>query len=156
MAIKTGNTDNIKLIEGLTVAAECFGSAVIFMSLFGNVKYLILICYMNTAIELFKITHFSILNFFSDKVLQKLGYGYTFTLCLVSYAIRLGLVSVVPTPWWIIAIEFLMIGPSFALSHATIMMFVNGISSSGISISVQGIVGGLKDGFGKFFYVILY
>ncbi|KAL0125396.1 hypothetical protein PUN28_004497 [Cardiocondyla obscurior] len=67
---------------------------------------------------------------------------------MVSYAIRLGLISVAPTPWWIIPIEFLLLGPSVLLSYATIIAFVNAISSSNVSISVQGIVGGLKEGVG--------
>lgn len=88
--------------------------------------------------------------------MQKLGYGYTFTLCLVSYAIRLGLISIAPTPWWIIPIELLMIGPTFTLSNATIIMFANSVSSSGTSVSVQGIIGGIKDGFGKLSCLVLY
>lgn len=37
----------IKLIEGITIAAEAFGSVIIFMPLSGNVKYFI--CYVNEA-----------------------------------------------------------------------------------------------------------
>ncbi|XP_071581776.1 major facilitator superfamily domain-containing protein 6-like [Temnothorax nylanderi] len=82
------------------------------------------------------------------KILQKLGYGYIFTLSLTFYAIRMGLISIAPTPWWIIPAELLMLGPSFAFSHSTIVAFANAISSSGTSTSVQGIMSGMKEGLG--------
>lgn len=66
----------------------------------------------------------------------------------------MGLISVAPTPWWIIPIELLMQGPSYTLSCVIIILFANSVSSSGISTSIQGIVGGIKEGFGKFSYLI--
>lgn len=67
--------------------------------------------------------------------MQKLGYGYTFILCFVCYAIRFGLISVAPTPWWIILIDFLTLGPSFALSHTTLVAFANAVSLSATYVS---------------------
>ncbi|XP_018377515.1 PREDICTED: major facilitator superfamily domain-containing protein 6-like [Trachymyrmex cornetzi] len=116
LAIKTGYMDKIKLIEGLTVAAEAFG-CVIFLPL-------------------------------SGRILNKFGYGYTFNLSLVFYVLRLGLISIVPTPWWIVLIEFLLLGLSYTLSYVTTIAFADVISSSSVSVSVQGIMSGLKEGFG--------
>ncbi|XP_071581474.1 major facilitator superfamily domain-containing protein 6-like [Temnothorax nylanderi] len=82
------------------------------------------------------------------KILQKLGYGYTFILSLTSYAIRMGLISIAPTPWWIILAECLTQGPSYVLSHATIVAFANSISLPGTYASVQGIMGAMKEGLG--------
>ncbi|KAG5331936.1 MFSD6 protein, partial [Acromyrmex charruanus] len=116
LAIKTGYMDKIKLIEGLTVAAEAFG-CVIFLPL-------------------------------SGRILNKFGYGYTFNLSLVFYVLRLGLISIAPTPWWIVLIEFLLLGLSYTLSYVTTIAFADVISSSSVSVSVQGIMSGLKEGFG--------
>ncbi|XP_011065092.1 PREDICTED: uncharacterized protein LOC105152464 [Acromyrmex echinatior] len=85
----------------------------------------------------------------SGKILEKLGYGYTFTLFLVFYSLRLGLISIAPTPWWIIPIESLTIGPSYILCHVTSVAYANVISSSNVSVSIQGIISGMKDGFGR-------
>ncbi|XP_011688768.1 PREDICTED: major facilitator superfamily domain-containing protein 6-like isoform X2 [Wasmannia auropunctata] len=117
LAMKTGYMGEIKLIEGFTLAAQAFGSLIIFIPL-------------------------------SGKILNKLGYGYTFTLSLVFYALRLGLISVVPIPWWIVFIEFLMMGPTFGLSYTVTVTYANAISPSGISVSVQGIMSALREGFG--------
>ncbi|XP_011688857.1 PREDICTED: major facilitator superfamily domain-containing protein 6-like [Wasmannia auropunctata] len=115
LAIKTGYMSKIKLIEGLTVAAEAFACIIFFPV--------------------------------SGKILNKLGYSYTFILSLIFYALRLGLISVAPTPWWIVPIEFIMLGPSYALSFVATVAFANANSSPNLSGSAQGILSGMK-GFG--------
>ncbi|CAL1674196.1 unnamed protein product [Lasius platythorax] len=117
LAMATGYMGEIKLIEGLTVAAETLGGEIIFFSL-------------------------------SGKILKKFGYGYTFTFCFVCYALRLGLISLVPTPWWVLPIEFFMQGPTYALCYTTIVAYASAISPPGTSATVQGIVAGMDDGFG--------
>ncbi|EZA54591.1 Major facilitator superfamily domain-containing protein 6-B [Ooceraea biroi] len=120
LAAATGYMSEIKLIEGLTVAAETLGGEIIFFSL-------------------------------SGKILKKFGYGYTFTFCFVCYALRLALISLAPTPWWVLPIEFLMQGPTYALCYTTIVAYASAVSPPGTSATVQGIVAGMDDGFGKFF-----
>ncbi|XP_018401492.1 PREDICTED: major facilitator superfamily domain-containing protein 6-like [Cyphomyrmex costatus] len=85
----------------------------------------------------------------SGKILKKLGYGYTFTLSIAFYCLRMGLVSIAPTPWWIVPIELLTIGPSYILCYVTSVAYANIISSSNVSVSIQGIMSGMKDGFGR-------
>lgn len=85
----------------------------------------------------------------SGKILKKFGYGYTFTFCFVCYALRLGLISLVPTPWWVLPIEFFMQGPTYALCYTTIVAYASAVSPPGTSATVQGIVAGMDDGFGK-------
>ncbi|XP_011868136.1 PREDICTED: uncharacterized protein LOC105562158 isoform X4 [Vollenhovia emeryi] len=116
LAIETGYMSNIKLIEGLIVAMQTFGSEILFF-------------------------------FISGKILQKLGYSYTIIFSLICYALRLGLITLAPTPWWVFGIEFLQ-GPSYALCYATIMLYANVVSPSGAAATVQGLVSGLLDGFG--------
>ncbi|XP_011058036.1 PREDICTED: major facilitator superfamily domain-containing protein 6-like [Acromyrmex echinatior] len=117
LAIETGYMSEIKLIEGLIVAAETLGGEIIFFSL-------------------------------SGKILKKFGYGYTFTFCFVCYALRLGLISLVPTPWWVLPVEFFMQGPSYALCYTTIVAYASAISPPGTSATIQGIVAGMDDGLG--------
>lgn len=86
---------------------------------------------------------------FSGKILKKFGYGYTFTFCFVCYALRLGLISFAPTPWWVLPVEFFMQGPTYALCYTTIVAYASVVSPPGTSATVQGIVAGMDDGFGK-------
>ncbi|KYN05808.1 PREDICTED: major facilitator superfamily domain-containing protein 6 [Cyphomyrmex costatus] len=117
LAMATGYMGEIKLIEGLIVAAETLGGEIIFFSL-------------------------------SGKILKKFGYGYTFTFCFVCYALRLGLISLAPTPWWVLPVEFFMQGPSYALCYTTIVAYASAVSPPGTSATIQGIVAGMDDGLG--------
>jgi len=94
--------------------------------------------------------------YFSGKILKKLGYGYTFTFCFICYALRLGLISLASTPWWVLLIEFFMQGPSYALSFTAIISYANVITPTGASATVQGLVQGVNEGLGKIFYTVLY
>ncbi|XP_070518126.1 major facilitator superfamily domain-containing protein 6-A-like [Cardiocondyla obscurior] len=85
--------------------------------------------------------------FFSGKILEKLGYDYTFIFCLICFALRLGLISLSPTPWWILSIEFLN-GPTCALCLTLIVAYASVIAPPGASATFQGLVQGFTDGFG--------
>lgn len=110
--------DNIKLLEGLTVAAETLGGEVLFFSI-------------------------------SGKILSTFGYGHSFTFCFISYAVRLGAISLIPSPWWILPIELIMQGPTYAMSYTTIVAYTSAISPPGTSATMQGIAAGMDDGFGN-------
>lgn len=84
----------------------------------------------------------------SGKILKKFGYGYIFTFCFASYALRLGLISIIKNPWWVILVEFFMQGPSYALCYTSIVSYACAIAPPGTSATVQGIVAGMDDGFG--------
>ncbi|XP_058803719.1 major facilitator superfamily domain-containing protein 6 [Phymastichus coffea] len=84
----------------------------------------------------------------SGKILKKIGYGYTFVFCFVCYALRLGLISLAPTPYWVVLIEFFMQGPTYALCYTTIVAYASVVAPSGTSATVQGIVAGMDDGLG--------
>lgn len=90
VAEKTGMKDHIKLIEGLTVAAEC---------VFGEVLFFII----------------------SGKIIKKLGYIHCMTFCFSCYALRLFLISLITNPWYLIGIEILMQGCTYALCYTTIV-----------------------------------
>ncbi|XP_024884622.1 major facilitator superfamily domain-containing protein 6-like [Temnothorax curvispinosus] len=86
--------------------------------------------------------------FFSGKIIKKLGYSYTIIFCFICYAIRWGLISLSPTPWWIIPIELIMHGSSYALCIAAISAYANVVTPPGTSVTVQGLVQGMHDSFG--------
>ncbi|KYQ46344.1 Major facilitator superfamily domain-containing protein 6 [Trachymyrmex zeteki] len=85
--------------------------------------------------------------FFSGKIIEKLGYTYTLIFCFVCYAFRLGLISLSSMPWWILPIELLLHGPSYALCIATIIAYANSITPPGASATIQGLVQSVHDGF---------
>jgi MFS family permease len=111
------NTPNVKLIEGLVVAAETLGGEVIFFSIAG-------------------------------KILERIGHVHCFSMCFINYALRLGLISLAPSPWWIVPIEFCMQGPTYALTYTTIVAYANELAPPGASATMQGIAAGMDDGVG--------
>ncbi|EEB13034.1 conserved hypothetical protein [Pediculus humanus corporis] len=117
LAAEKNQLKHIKVLEGLTVAAETLGGEIIFFVL-------------------------------SGKILKKLGYGHTLTLCFFNYALRLFLISMITEPWWILPVELLMQGPTYALCYTTIVGYANAISPPGLSATMQGVVAGMDDGFG--------
>lgn len=87
--------------------------------------------------------------FILDNILKKLGHVHCFSICFLSYALRLGVISVISSPWVIVVVEFLLQGPSYALTYLTIVAYANDIAPSGTSATMQGIAAGLDDGLGK-------
>ncbi|XP_064212553.1 major facilitator superfamily domain-containing protein 6-A [Tribolium castaneum] len=114
---KETHTTNVKLIEGLILAAACLGAEVIFFSI-------------------------------SGKILKRLGHVHCFTLCFFNYSLRLGLIALVSNPWWVLPIEFLLQGPTFALTYTVIVAYANEIAPAGMSATMQGIAAGMGDGTG--------
>lgn len=85
----------------------------------------------------------------SDNILKKLGHVQCFSFCFFFYALRLSLISLVRNPWTIVIIEFVLQGPTFALTYITIVAYANEIAPPGASATMQGIAAGLDDGLGK-------
>lgn len=110
-------TNNIKLLEGIIVAAETLGGEVIFFSI-------------------------------SGMILERFGHVHCFSMCFINYALRLALISVVPSPWWVVPIEFVFQGPTYALTYTTIVAYANELAPPGASATMQGIAAGMDDGFG--------
>lgn len=117
LAKESANPVNMKLLQGLTVAAE---------TLVGEV----------------------VSFYLSGAILSKIGYGPCLSLCFAFYTIRLGLIAIIPSPWWILPIEVIMQGPTYALCYTVIVAYASAISPPGTSATVQGIVAGMDDGFG--------
>lgn len=65
------------------------------------------------------------------------------------FAVRLVALSFIPTPWWALPIETVLNGFTYALSYATIVGYVNRISTPRIQGTMQGIVSGVYDGIGR-------
>jgi len=117
LAQVTGDMDNIKLLEGITVAVETLVGEVIFFML-------------------------------SGKILKKLGYGHSLTMCFLAYSVRFSLISLIPTPWWVLPVELFMQGPTYAMSYTTIVAYASAVTPPGTSATMQGLAAGMDDGFG--------
>lgn len=86
---------------------------------------------------------------FTGKIAQKIGYDTSLSLCFMFFAVRLIALSFIPTPWWALPIEAVLHGFTYALSYATIVGYVNRISTPKIQGTMQGIVSGVYDGIGE-------
>lgn len=86
---------------------------------------------------------------FLGLILERFGHVRTFSMCFLFYALRLGLISVIPSPWWLLLTEFLLQGPTYALTYATIVAYAHDIAPDGMSATMQGLAAGMDDGFGK-------
>jgi len=84
----------------------------------------------------------------SGRIIKRFGYGHTFSFCFFAYTLRLGLISVIPSPWWLLPIELFMQGPTFALCYTTIVGYASEVSPPGTSATMQGLVAGVDDGLG--------
>lgn len=85
---------------------------------------------------------------FSGRILKRIGYIHCLSFCFFMYFIRLGLISLMPSPWWLVLIEFFMQGSSYALCYTCIVAYASAISPMGTQNTIQGLVAGMDDGVG--------
>ncbi|XP_019892966.1 major facilitator superfamily domain-containing protein 6 [Musca domestica] len=117
VAAETGYMDQIKLIEGCVVAAECLAGEVPFF-------------------------------FYSGKIIKKLGYVHCMSMCFFFYAVRLGLISWIPNPWYLVGVELFFQGCTYALCYTVIVAYASEIAPPGTSATIQGLIAGMDDGLG--------
>jgi hypothetical protein len=84
------------------------------------------------------------------KILKKIGYGHSLTFCFMAYSLRLGLISLIQTPWLVLPVELFMQGPTYAMCYTTIVAYASAVAPPGTSATMQGLVAGMDDGFGEF------
>lgn len=84
----------------------------------------------------------------SGKILKCIGYVHCLSLCFFMYFIRLGLISLIPNPWWLVLIELFMQGCTYALCYTCIVGYASEVAPPGTSATVQGLVAGMDDGAG--------
>lgn len=85
----------------------------------------------------------------SGRVLRRIGYVHCMSFCFAMYAVRLALISLVTNPWWLVAVEFAMQGPTYALCYTCIVAYASAVSPPGTTATVQGLVAGMDDGVGE-------
>lgn len=88
--------------------------------------------------------------FFSGAILKRIGYVHCLSFCFFMYAVRLGLISMITNPWWLVAIEAFMQGPTYALCYTCIVAYASAVAPPGTSATVQGLVAGMDDGLGRY------
>lgn len=84
----------------------------------------------------------------SGKILKRIGYVHCLSFCFLMYSIRLGLISMITNPWWLVVIEAFMQGPTYALCYTCIVAYASAIAPPGTTATVQGLVAGMDDGLG--------
>lgn len=84
----------------------------------------------------------------SGRILKKIGFIHCLSFCFFMYAVRLALISIIPNPWWLVAIELFMQGPTYALCYTCIVAYASAVSPPGTTATVQGLVAGMDDGVG--------
>ena len=84
----------------------------------------------------------------SGKILKRLGYVHCLSCCFFGYAVRLFLISTITNPWYLVPIEFVAQGATYALTYTCIVAYASAIAPPGTSATVQGIVAGMDDGLG--------
>lgn len=67
----------------------------------------------------------------SGKILKRIGYVHCLSLCFFMYFIRLGLISMIPNPWWLVLIELFMQGCSYALCYTCIVGYASVVAPPG-------------------------
>lgn len=84
----------------------------------------------------------------SGKILKRIGYVHCLSFCFFMYFIRLGLISLIPNPWWLVLIELFMQGCTYALTYTCIVGYASEVAPPGTTATVQGLVAGMDDGAG--------
>lgn len=84
----------------------------------------------------------------SGKILKRIGYVHCLSFCFFMYSIRLALISWIPNPWWLVAVELVMQGCTYALCYTCIVAYASAVAPPGTSATVQGLVAGMDDGAG--------
>lgn len=87
----------------------------------------------------------------SEKILKRIGYSHCLSFCFLMYSIRLGLISTIKNPLWLIVIEFFLQGPTYALCYTCIVAYASAVTPPGATATVQGLVAGMDDGLGEYF-----
>lgn len=70
----------------------------------------------------------------SGRIIKKIGYVHCLSFCFFMYALRLGLISIITNPWWLVGIELFMQGPTYALCYTCIVAYASAVSPPGIKM----------------------
>ncbi|OWA49992.1 hypothetical protein BV898_14523 [Hypsibius exemplaris] len=86
--------------------------------------------------------------FLSSWFISRIGHHGTMTMALAAFCVRfMGYSLLGAQPWWILILELLH-GPCFGLFYANMATFANNVAPAGGAATMQGVLGGIYDGFG--------
>ncbi|XP_066300436.1 major facilitator superfamily domain-containing protein 6-like isoform X1 [Branchiostoma lanceolatum] len=85
--------------------------------------------------------------FFSGILIRKIGHKQVFQLALFCYAIKFLSYSLIPSTWWVLAIEPLH-GITFGAMFSASVTYASLIAPAGMETTMQGIVGAVHFGVG--------
>ena len=90
-----------------------------------------------------------IMLFIAGKIIESIGHIPCLYLAVLAYAVRFASYSFLNNAWFILPVELLH-GVCFGLMYAAASAYASIISPAGMSATVQGLMGGLYFGFGKY------
>jgi len=79
--------------------------------------------------------------------LKRLGHVNAMTMVLIMFGMRFLIYSFIDNPWLVLPVELLN-GVTFGLFYATMTSYASVIAPPGTATTIQGLVGGLFEGFG--------
>ncbi|KAI8506308.1 hypothetical protein Bbelb_157350 [Branchiostoma belcheri] len=85
--------------------------------------------------------------FFSGKLIRKIGHQQVFQLALFCYAVKFLSYSLIPSPWWVLAIEPLH-GITFGAMFSASVTYASLIAPPGMETTMQSIVSAVQFGVG--------
>ncbi|XP_019615384.1 PREDICTED: major facilitator superfamily domain-containing protein 6-like [Branchiostoma belcheri] len=85
--------------------------------------------------------------FFSGKLIRKIGHQQVFQLALFCYAVKFLSYSLIPSPWWVLAIEPLH-GITFGAMFSASVTYASLIAPPGMEATMQSIVSAFQFGVG--------
>jgi len=86
--------------------------------------------------------------FLSGQIIKLIGHGNCMSLCLLVFAVRFYLYTIIHNPIWILPVE-LTNGITFGLYHAVLMAYAKIIAPPNSVATLVGISGALFEGVGK-------
>lgn len=87
--------------------------------------------------------------FMSSWLISRMGHHGAMAVALASFSVRyIGYSLIGANPWWILILE-LFHGPGFGLFYANMATFANTVAPTGAVATMQGVLGGIYDGFGR-------
>jgi PPP family 3-phenylpropionic acid transporter len=86
--------------------------------------------------------------FLSGRIITRYGINRIIAVAFLLMAIRAFIYAFMPAPWWVLPVNLLLAGPTFALFWAGAVAEANRLAPSGLGATAQGALGSVMFGLG--------
>jgi MFS family permease len=100
-------------------------------------------------LELLSLSNITFL--LADRILRKIGHVHAMSLVLFAFGARFVIYSYLKNPWWCLPVELFQ-GFTFGLFYATMASYASIVAPPGTEATMQGTVGAVFEGIGKYLY----